>query len=73
MKLRLSIASLAGVVAALALTMPAGAANRPGDYTVKPAASGWSAVHPDPTSIRSHIGAFRPNPCIGRLGNADAF
>jgi hypothetical protein len=42
MKARISLSALV-TVAALALALSAGAANRPGDYTGKPATSGWNA------------------------------
>jgi hypothetical protein len=61
MKVRLSIATVAAVVAALSVTLSAGAAIRPGDYTVRPNPEKWGSILPNPWSIGAGLNRVRPN------------
>jgi hypothetical protein len=73
MKVRLSIATTAAVAAALSLTLSAGAANRPGDYNVRPKPEKWGWVFPNPWSIGASANAVRPNPWVSGIGRMTAF
>jgi hypothetical protein len=65
MKVRLSIATAAAAAAALSLTLSAGAANRPGDYTVHPNPDKWGVVRPNPLGMRGRGMAARPHASAG--------